>query len=97
MLVRLREPVRLCTDCLLANQIKEFVAYFNQYTIIVYIHQCEHVMELRRDNHLLKTEIETPESIFITEYVLNKTSMHVFVNSSYTFMRCVLNQSFPCF
>ena len=36
MLVRcqsIRQSVRLCTDCLSANQIKEFVAYFNQYTI----------------------------------------------------------------
>ena len=29
----IRQSVRLCTDCLSANQIKEFVAYFNQYTI----------------------------------------------------------------
>ena len=29
----IRKSVRLCTGCLSANQIKEFVAYFNQYTI----------------------------------------------------------------
>ena len=29
----MRQSVRLRTDCLSANQIKEFVAYFNQYTI----------------------------------------------------------------
>ena len=29
----IRQSVRLRTDCLSANQIKEFVAYFNQYTI----------------------------------------------------------------
>ena len=37
MLVRcrsIRQSVRLCTDCLSANQIKEFVAYFSQYTIM---------------------------------------------------------------
>ena len=28
----IRRSVRLCTDCLSANQIKEFVPYFNQYT-----------------------------------------------------------------
>ena len=36
VLVRCRsigQSVRLCTDCLSANQIKEFDAYFNQYTI----------------------------------------------------------------
>ena len=31
--------VRLCMDCLAANQIKEFVPYFNQYTIILLISQ----------------------------------------------------------
>ena len=33
VLVRCRS-IRLCMDCLSANQIKEFAAYFNQYTLI---------------------------------------------------------------
>ena len=33
VLVRCRS-IRQCTDCLSASQIKEFVAYFTQYTII---------------------------------------------------------------
>ena len=30
----IRQSVRQCTDCLSAHQFKEFVAYYNQYTII---------------------------------------------------------------
>ena len=29
----IRQSIRPCTDCLSTNQIKEFVAYFNQYAI----------------------------------------------------------------
>ena len=44
-----------------------------------------------------KTETETAENIFIAEYMFNKKSIHVFVSSSYTFLRCVLNNSFLMF
>ena len=33
---------------------------------------------------------------YIAEYVLNKTSIYVFVNSCNAFMKCVMNRSFLC-
>ena len=39
-------------------------------------------------------EKETPENNFIAEYKLNKRGIHVFMNCSKKFMKCLLNQSF---
>ena len=36
----------LCTDCLSANQIKRFVAYFSQYTVKIFIYKLH---DLTRD------------------------------------------------
>ena len=47
--------------------------------------------------YLHKKEIEVSENIFVAEYMLNKISIHVFVNSSSTFLRCALNELFLCF
>ena len=40
---------------------------------------------------LHKTEIEALENIFISGYMLNERSNHVFMNPSHTFMKCVFN------
>ena len=43
---------------------------------------------------LHKTEIAASENVIIADFMLNKTSIQVFVDSSHTFMKCILNQSF---
>ena len=43
-----------------------------------------------------KQKKEISENDFIAEYMINKRSIHVFMNSSEKFMRCLLNQSFLC-
>ena len=83
------------------------VADFNHFWVInflqqsdaVYVHLREYLVKFRRSNriHLDKTEIEPFLNIFIAEYIRNKRSVHVFVNSCHTCMRCILNQSFSCF
>ena len=65
----------------------------------MYVHQYEDIVSFSRINqiHLLKTEIENSENILIEEYILNKGSIHVFLNSSNIFMRCILTQTISCF
>ena len=48
------------------------------------VHLCEHIMKLRRIDciYLGKAEGETSENNFIAEYMLNKSSIHVFKNSN---------------
>ena len=48
------------------------------------VHLCEHIMKLRRTDsiYLGKAEGETSENNFIAEYMLSKSSIHVFKNST---------------
>ena len=66
---------------------------FSQRPYAVCVHLCEHIRKLGRNNrsHLRKKD---SRKNFIAEYVLNKRSIHVYVNSSQKFTRCVLNLSF---
>ena len=47
-------------------------------------------------SNLFKTEIETSNNNLVTEYMLNKESIHVFASSSKKFMKSALAQSFLC-
>ena len=57
-----------------------------------YANLCGHIMMIT----LGKTEKETSEKNFISEYTLYKRSIHVIMNISGKFMRWVLNQPFLC-
>ena len=45
---------------------------------------------------LQRTEIETSDENVVTECMLNKVSIHVFVSSSKKFIKTVLKRSFLC-
>ena len=67
----IRQSVRLCTDCLSLNQIKEFVAYFNQYTIIQSIGtKTNQNMEDTVCHVILSKEIRRPNSLCFTKNVV---------------------------
>ena len=51
----IRQSVRLRTDCLSANQIKELVAYFNQYTINNYYLKNQPQFEHETDSYSTHT------------------------------------------
>ena len=64
----IRQSVRLCMDCLSVNQIKEFVAYFNQYTIMQTIGtKTNQNMEDTVCQVILSKEISTPNSLCFTK------------------------------
>ena len=68
----IRQSVRPRTGCLSANQIKEFVAYFNEYTIMQSIGtKTNHSMEDIVCQVILSKEISRPNSLcFITNDIL---------------------------
>ena len=64
----IRQSVRLCTDCLSVNQVKEFVAYFNQYTIMQSIGmKTNQNMEDTVCQVILSKEISRPNSLCFTK------------------------------